>query len=108
MAKRVQVTLEDDVDGGEAADTIRFGLDGVDYEIDLSDANAGKLREAFAPWVSNGRRASGRRRGPSRPGMTRRGSRAGDIRSWAQGQGMEISARGRIPADIQEAYDRAH
>ncbi|MGY4718670.1 histone-like nucleoid-structuring protein Lsr2 [Naumannella cuiyingiana] len=109
MAQRVQVILEDDIDGGEAAETLRFGLDGVDYEIDLSEKNAGKLRDALAPWVAHGRRTGGRRRtGRSTASSGSRNSRAGEIREWAQAQGMKVSARGRISAEIQEAYDRAH
>src|SRR4026207_1708929 len=61
MAQRVQIVLEDDLDGGVAAETVTFGLDGVSYEIDLSDKNAGKLRDEFASWIGHARRSGGRR-----------------------------------------------
>ena len=61
MAQRVQIVLEDDVDGGVASETVTFGLDGVTYEIDLNDDNAGKLRDSLAAWVGNARRSAGRR-----------------------------------------------
>ncbi|WP_345713818.1 Lsr2 family protein, partial [Kineococcus glutinatus] len=60
MAQKVQVLLVDDVDGGEAAETVSFALDGVSYEIDLSDEHAGALRDAFAPWIGHARRVGGR------------------------------------------------
>ncbi|WP_392508029.1 Lsr2 family protein [Naumannella halotolerans] len=108
MAQRVQIILEDDLDGSSATETIRFGLDGVDYEIDLSEDNAAKLRDGLAPWVAHGRRLGGRKRSSGKPASTSTASKAGDVRAWAQAQGLEVSARGRIPAEIQEAYDKAH
>lgn len=110
MAQRVQVLLIDDIDGGEGAETITFGLDGVTYEIDLSAKNAAALRDSFATWVANGRKVSGR----STAGSARRGrpSRSGKdtaaIRSWAQENGYEVSARGRISRTVMEAYAAAH
>lgn len=106
MAQRVQVILEDDLDGGEAVETVRFSLDGVDYEIDLNEQNAKRLRDDLAPWTGHARRAG---RGQSR-GRAARSSRAdaGDIRAWAQEAGMKVSARGRVPAEVREAYERAH
>jgi hypothetical protein len=104
MAQRVQVILEDDVDGTSADETIRFAIDGVDYEIDLSDTNADKLREAFAPWVGHARKVSKRRAAAST------GAKSGsptDIRNWARANGMEVNSRGRVPAHVREAYEAA-
>lgn len=104
MAQRVQVIFEDDIDGSVADETVRFAVDGVEYEIDLSEKNATKLRNAFGPWIGNARRVAGRRR---TGGKAQRGS-AGEVRAWAAENGYEVSARGRVPADIREAYERAH
>lgn len=107
MAQKVQVILLDDLDGGEAEETVSFSLDGVPYEIDLSKQNAAKLRDAFAPYVGSARRAGGRR--GRRPGGGR-GGRADTsaVREWARGQGFKVSDRGRIPSDILEKYEAAH
>ncbi|MEV0434733.1 MULTISPECIES: histone-like nucleoid-structuring protein Lsr2 [Nocardia] len=115
MAKKVTVSLIDDVDGESIADeTIEFAIDGVSYEIDLSEANAARLREGLDEWVANARRVSGRRRtkaagtpapqGKSRVSMDREQSAA--IREWARRKGHKVSARGRISADITEAYNK--
>lgn len=112
MAKKVTVTLVDDFDGSAAADeTVEFGLDGVTYEIDLSAKNAKKLREDLKTWVEAGRRVGGRRRG--RLGGAGRGRASIDreqsaaIREWARRNGHNVSARGRIPADVIEAFHAA-
>ncbi|GAA0348027.1 histone-like nucleoid-structuring protein Lsr2 [Micropruina glycogenica] len=106
MAQRIVYRLEDDLDNSEAAETIVFGVDSVSYEIDLSEANAQKLRDLLAPYVAAGRRVGGRRKsgGRRRAG----GSSAGEIRAWAAENGHNVSARGRVPAEVREAYDRAH
>lgn len=100
MANRLQVTLIDDLDGSEAAETVAFALDGKAYEIDLNDANAAVLRELLAPYIKAGRstRATARRRGP----QSDRDTKA--IRAWAQSQGLMTAARGRIPASVIEQY----
>ncbi|UNX55266.1 Lsr2 family protein [Georgenia sp. TF02-10] len=116
MAQKVQVTLIDDTDGTEAVDTVSFGLDGVSYEIDLSEENAQALRDALAPYVANARRETGRRRsrtprGGGAGGAGGRGrpvSDAGKIREWARANGYEVSERGRISADVREAYELAN
>jgi hypothetical protein len=109
MAQKVQVVLEDDLDGGTAEETVVFGLDGTTYEIDLNKKNAAKLRDALAPWVAAGRRTSGSRGGARRGrGRAARGSQAGDVRSWARANGYQVSERGRISAEIQAAYSAAH
>jgi len=107
MAQRIVYRLEDDLDNSEAAETIVFGIDSVSYEIDLSADNAQKLRDLLAPYVASGRRVGGRRKAA---GRARRagGSSAGEIRAWAADNGHKVSARGRVPAEVREAYDRAH
>jgi len=109
MAQKVQVILIDDVDGGPADETVTFALDGVSYEIDLSAANAAELRDAFARWVGHARKVGGRtartRRGAG--GRTPSGDSAA-IREWARANGFTISDRGRIPANVKEAFDAAH
>ncbi len=108
MAQKVQVILEDDIDGGKADETVTFSLDGVSYEIDLSKKNADKLRNSFAPYVGSARRMTGR--STTRRGRAARGVRneAGAIREWAREQGLKVSDRGRIPADIVDQYRAAH
>ena len=109
MAQKVQVVLEDDLDGGTADETVVFGLDGTSYEIDLTKKNAAKLRDALAPWVAAGRRTGGSRGGARRGrGRASRGSQAGDVRTWARSNGYQVSERGRISAEIQAAYTAAH
>jgi len=110
MAKKVTITLIDDFDGEGAADeTVEFGLDGVTYEIDLSAKNAGKLRADLKKWADVGRRVGGRRRG--RPATGRRGTidreQSAAIREWARRNGHNVSTRGRIPADIIDAFHAA-
>ena len=100
MAQKIQVVLVDDVDGGEASETLSFALDGVGYEIDLSDANAAALRDALQPWISAGRRVSGRRSATRGRGT----SDAATIRDWAKANGYEVSERGRVSAKVREAY----
>ncbi len=104
MVQRMQIILEDDVDGTKADETVTFGLDGVNYEIDLSEENAQQLRDTISPWVEKARRTGGRK-------ATGRKSKTGtatDIRAWARANGMQISSRGRVPADIVAAYQRAN
>ena len=113
MAKKVTVTLVDDFDGeGPADETVEFSLDGVSYEIDLSAKNAKKLREELKHWIDAGRRVGGRRRGrPGPPAGRGRGSidreQSAAIRDWARRNGHKVSTRGRIPADVIEAFHAA-
>jgi Lsr2 len=122
MAQKVQVILVDDVDGGEAAETVSFALDGVSYEIDVSEKNANALRDALSPWVGNARRvggrsAGGRSRASSSGGSNRsRGSSGGgggkhdlsDVRAWARENGYQVSDRGRVSSEVIAAYEKAH
>jgi hypothetical protein len=106
MAQRVNVVLVDDLDGSEAAETVTFGLDGVDYEIDLSDAHAAELRDALSTYVSAGRKVGGRRRRGQR--VANGGASASDIRKWARENGWDVPERGRVSAEVREAYAAAH
>jgi hypothetical protein len=110
MAQIREVRLIDDLDGEAADETIEFGIDGKNYEIDLSKVNAGKLRDALASYVAAARRSGGRRRGGASGGAARRPSIDREqnqaIRDWARKQGMKVSDRGRIPAEVLEAYHR--
>ena len=110
MAKQVITLLTDDLDGGEADRTVEFGLDGVNYTIDLSEKNAGKLRKALDPFLNAATRV-GRSTAvsPARRGSTATTGRASRdqnqaIREWANKNGFEVSERGRIPSHIVEAY----
>ena len=106
MAQKVTVALEDDLDGGPADETVRFGLDGAEYEIDLSKKNATALRRQLAPFTEHARKAGrAQRRRPGRTASSR--ERSGDIRAWAKDQGIAVSERGRIPASVVEQYEAA-
>ncbi|WP_190126231.1 histone-like nucleoid-structuring protein Lsr2 [Streptomyces inusitatus] len=112
MAQRVVVTLFDDIDGGEAAETVRFGLDGKSYEIDLNPANAKKLRKALAPYLTAARKqVGGAKRGrPGRPltyTHTALEPAPAAVRAWAQSNKMDVPARGRIPKAVYEAFREA-
>ncbi|MEU1074432.1 MULTISPECIES: Lsr2 family protein [unclassified Streptomyces] len=104
MAQRVVVTLSDDLDGGEAAETVTFGLDGKAYEIDLNLVNAKKLRKALAPYVKAGRKQS-------RSGKVFRHTDVAPdpaaVRAWARSHHMEVPTRGRIPKKVYEAFSAA-
>lgn len=110
MAQRVQILLEDDLDHSEAAETVTFALDGVNYEIDLSVANASRLRDDMATWTGHARKIRGARR--SVPVRTN-GAAAGredlnKMREWGRGNGFKVSDRGRVSGELQEAYARAN
>jgi hypothetical protein len=114
MAQRVNVILVDDIDGDDASETVTFGLDGVDYEIDLNDKNAEALRAALSRYVEAGRRVAGRK-GSSRGRRGQRvasggaaGPSASDIRAWARENGWDVPERGRVSAEVREAYAAAH
>jgi len=112
VAQRVQIILEDDYDGGDADETVTFGLDGAEYEIDLSSENAALLRDAVAPWLAHARKIGGRKRtraaAAPRATAAESGGATSDIRAWAIENGMEVSSRGRISSEVRQAYDEAH
>lgn len=105
MAQRVQIILEDDYDGGAADETVTFALDGAEYEIDLSSANAEKLRNELAGWIGHARKTGGRRRRTSKPAEA---SSTSEIRAWALANGHDVSSRGRVSAEVREAFERAN
>jgi hypothetical protein len=110
MVQKMITELFDDLDGSPAVETVRFGYAGREYEIDLNEEHAAALDEALAPYVEHARRTNG--------GKPRRGRRAEEgrrsskklraIRQWAREQGLQVSDRGRISADIVAKYDAAH
>ena len=110
MAKETVTRLVDDLDGGVAHETVKFGLDGYLYEIDLSSKNAKKLRAELADFIEHGSRVSARSATPARRGAGRSGigsvhpdqNRA--IREWAQAKGYEVAERGRIKQEIVDAF----
>ncbi len=110
MAQKVQTLFIDDIDGGEAEGTVRFGLDGADYEIDLSAAHSKALRKAAAKYIAAGRKVSGpaRRRGQ---GSGRKNSGGGpspsEVREWAKAQGIEVRDRGRVPSELVVRFQAA-
>ncbi len=110
MAQRVNVVLVDDIDGSDAEETVSFALDGVDYEIDLSDEHAAELRNAISLYIGHARRTGGRRKSGRRPSApaAEGGTSAADIRAWARENGWEVPERGRVSAEVREAYAAAH
>ncbi|GAB2605161.1 histone-like nucleoid-structuring protein Lsr2 [Pseudactinotalea suaedae] len=112
MAQKVKVLLIDDLDGSDADETISFAVDGVTYEIDLNAEHAAELREAFARWIGHARRSGGRRSATTRRAASgsapARSGDTGAIREWARENGYKVSDRGRVSAEIREAYAAAH
>ncbi len=120
MATMTTVTLVDDLDGSQASESVSFALDGSSYEIDLSEDNADKLRDALALYVASARRGDGARRAPGRPKAVKapkaaKGPRTAPdreqtaaIREWARSNGHEVSERGRLSASVLAAFEAAH
>ena len=109
MAQKVEVVLVDDIDGSEAAETIAFGLDGAQYEIDLNAGHARELRELAAPYIGKARRVTspGRRPARSRSAPVN-GVNSERIREWAKAQGIDVKDRGRVPAGLVARYEMAN
>jgi hypothetical protein len=108
MASIVQVTITDDLDGSPNAATVTFGLDGVSYEIDLTEKNREKLVHIMGPYVEAARKVSSAR---SRTGSIRRSAARVDraaVRAWASQNGLRVSERGRISAAVLEQYEAIH
>lgn len=105
MAQKVETLLVDDLDGSNAERTVRFSMDGADYEIDLSDSHAQQLRDALAPYIS-----AARRTGPSTRRTSHKAAKAADpteVREWARAQGIEVKDRGRVPAELITKFKAA-
>jgi hypothetical protein len=109
VAQKIQTLFIDDLDGSDAEGTVRFGLDGTEYEIDLNAEHAGELRDALTRYVDAARRVGGGARRPARSG--RRGSADGlnstEVREWAKAQGIEVKDRGRVPAELVVKFKAA-
>jgi Lsr2 len=112
VAKRTIHVLVDDIDGGEADETVKFGIDGIQYEIDLSKKNANKLRDVLAPYISSGSKvgrggvlAGGRAASRARAGGAGDRDQNRAIREWAQSKGIPVSDRGRIKQEIVDRYN---
>jgi hypothetical protein len=107
MAQKVSVTLVDDIDGSEAVETVLFGLDGASYEIDLNKKNAAALRGALAAYLGHGRKSAVGKRG-RRTTRTSIGPGPSELRDWARSNGYTVSDRGRVSAEIRDAFNAAH
>jgi hypothetical protein len=108
VAQKTVVTFEDDLDGSEAEGTVTFALNGVQYELDLSNKNHEKLLKALEPYVSGGRKVSARAAAARAPASAPKRHDQSAVREWAKSQNLKISDRGRIPADVLAKYEAAH
>jgi hypothetical protein len=107
MAQRTQVVFTDDVDGGEAIGTVRFGLEGTSYEVDLSQKNADKLAKALEPYIAAARKTgSGSPRRTAKPPRPA-GPSPQEVRTWAKDQGIEVKDKGRVPAELIVKFQAA-
>lgn len=109
MAQKITTLFIDDIDGGEAEGTVRFALDGTEYEIDLNSRHSDELRSALGKYVTHARKVGG----TARRSTARGGRRASTVdtvavRTWARGQGIDIKDRGRVPADVVAKYQEAN
>lgn len=101
------MVVTDDLDGSPDAVTVAFGFDGNSYEIDLSEKNRVNLEKALQPFIDAGRRTAHRRAAK----ISRANGRGGDltaVRAWAAGQGLKVSQRGRISAEVMSRYEAVH
>ena len=121
MAQKIHIVLEDDIDGSEATETVSFGLDGTSYEIDLNEENAAALRDALARYIGHGRKVGNAPRrtarkssgstgssGSSGSSSSAGGPSAKDVREWARANGYDVPDRGRVSAEVRQAYDAAN
>jgi hypothetical protein len=109
VAQKVQIRLIDDFDGSEADGTVRFGLDGTEYEIELNAEHARALRDSLARYVGAARRIGGGARRPARSGRTAppSGLNTTEVREWAKAQGIDVKDRGRVPAELVARFKAA-
>ncbi len=111
MAQQVHIVLVDDLDGSDATECVSFGLDGTAYEIDLNEKNAAKLRDTLAGYVGHARKvgtAKGRARRSSGSAAASDGHSAKEIRDWARSNGLDVPDRGRVSAEVRQAFTAAH
>jgi hypothetical protein len=106
MAQKIQTLFIDDIDGGEADGTVRFALDGAEYEIDLSSKHDEELRSALRGYIDHARKVSGPAR-KAGPGRKPSAVNTVAVRSWARENGYDIKDRGRVPADLVAKYQVA-
>jgi Lsr2 len=106
MAQKVNIILVDDLDGSDANETVSFGLDGTTYEIDLNDKNAAQLRDALSGYIGHARKVTANRKRKGSTATT--GPSARELRDWGRSNGFDVSDRGRVPAEVREAFDAAH
>jgi Lsr2 len=111
VAQKIQTLFIDDIDGGAAEGTVRFALDGTEYEIDLNAKHSEELRSALGKYVANARKVGGGTRRAGRSAGRARGAGSAlnttEIRNWAREQGYDIKDRGRVPADLVAKYQAA-
>jgi hypothetical protein len=109
MAQKVQTLFVDDLDGSEAEGTVRFGLDGTEYEIDLNAKHAEQLRDALARYMTAGRRVGSSTKQPARSGRKAQPNALNttEVREWAKAQGIEVKDRGRVPAELVVKFKAA-
>ena len=108
MAQKIQTLFIDDIDGGQAEGTVRFGLDGTEYEIDLNSKHNAELRATLANYVAHARKAGGTARRATRGRRAAAPSvETGKVREWAKDHGYDIKERGRVPAEILAEYQAA-
>jgi Lsr2 len=108
MAQKVQIDLVDDIDGTPADETVRFGIDNKNYEIDLNSENAKALREGLGEWVTAARKAGTANAPRKQINMSARSRRAREIRTWAASNGYDLALHGRIPSAVTAAYEAAN
>lgn len=107
MSRRTIVQLEDDLTGGEAAESVSFALDGKSFEIDLNEKNAEQLRKALAPYIAAGRGQRGVRAAAARRTSADDGVDPATVRAWAVENGYAVSTRGRVSRELRDAYAAA-
>jgi hypothetical protein len=112
MPMAVKQIMIDDIDGSEGAETVEFSLEGIGYQIDLTEKNADALRKALAPFIDSARRTSAKRPSSRKTAAHRPAAEAtinnDAIRDWAKSTGRKVSDRGRIPRDVVQAFEEAH
>ena len=111
MAQRTTVIVTDDLDGTEGADTVTFAFEGIEYQVDLSESNAKKLKKALDPYISAARKTGGKRPSSRRSSASSSRPSSSDtaaIREWARSQGLQVSERGRVPQSLRDQYAAAN
>jgi hypothetical protein len=107
MAQQIQTVFIDDIDGGKAEGTVRFGLDGTEFEIDLSSKHTKELRAALDKYIPHARKVGAGRRASARNGRKPSTVDTVAVRTWARDHGIDIKDRGRVPADVVQQYQVA-